>query len=191
VAETYRYSIGLGTTGLGKGGRHDILPVDDFTHLANVEVSMSAETMRWYPTKVDWWLGAILFIPPIASIGVCVSLALGGQPSGALVGLASVALVIGIYVGLIFPMKYGVDDTHLLVRFGLCRQRIPLADVEEVHPTHNPLSSPALSLDRLHVRYGEGIFKSVMISPSDRNGFLDELARRTTLKRKGDRLVRV
>ena len=154
------------------------------------EFSMSAETTQWYPTKVDWWLGLILFIPPIVFDRRVHCVALGDQPSTALVGIASVLFVIGLYVGLVFPMKYGVDDTHLLVRFGLVRQRIPLADVSEVHPTHNPLSSPALSLDRLHIQYGEGIFKSVMISPADRNGFLDDLARKAGLKREGDRLVR-
>ena len=88
-------------------------------------------------------------------------------------------------------MRYGLDDTHLLVRFGLCRQRIVLADISEVHPTSNPLSSPALSLDRLHVQYGEGFFKAVMISPADRNRFLDDLAQKAGLKREGDRLIRV
>jgi hypothetical protein len=82
-------------------------------------------------------------------------------------------------------------EHHLLVRFGICRQRIPLADIAEVHPTHNPLSSPALSLDRLRVQYGQGFFKAVMISPADRNGFLDDLAHKAGLKREGDRLVRV
>jgi hypothetical protein len=100
-------------------------------------------------------------------------------------------LVLGIYFGLVFPMRYGLDDTHLVVRFGVCRQRIPLAAITEVKPTHNPLSSPALSLDRLHVRFGQGVFKAVMISPTDRNRFLDELAQKTGLQREGDRLVRV
>jgi len=87
-------------------------------------------------------------------------------------------------------MRYGIDDEHLHVRFGVCRQRIPLKDISEVHPTRNPLSSPALSLDRLHVQFGEGVFKAVMISPADRDRFLDELADKAKLKCEGDRLVR-
>lgn len=106
-------------------------------------------------------------------------------------GLPGVLLVLGIYFGLVFPMRYGLDDTHLYVRFGLCRPRIPLADISEVYPTRNPLSSPALSLDRLPVQYGQGFFKAVMISPANRNGFLDDLAQKAGLKREGDRLVRV
>jgi hypothetical protein len=152
---------------------------------------MSAEAMRWYRSKVDWWIALLLCAPPVASVAVCVALALGGRASELPWGIASVVFVFGIYFGLLFPMRYGLDGTHLLVRFGLCRQRIPLADVTEVHPTHNPLSSPALSLDRLYVRFGRGFARAVMISPADRDQFLDELAHKAGLTREGDRLVRV
>jgi hypothetical protein len=58
-------------------------------------------------------------------------------------------------------------------------------------PTHDPLSSPALSLDRLRDQYGQSFFKAVMISSADRNHFLDDVAQRAGLQREGDRLVRV
>ena len=54
----------------------------------------------------------------------------------------------------------------------------------------NPTTRAALSLDRLRVQYGKGFFKAVLISPADRNGFLDDLARKAGLKREGDRLLR-
>jgi hypothetical protein len=152
---------------------------------------MPAEPMQWYPSKIDWWLAVILCVPPLAALTTCVVFALASMTTELLVGVALVVLVLGIYFGLVFPMRYGLDDTNLLVRFGLCRQRIPLAEISEVTPTHNPLSSPALSLDRLRVQFGPGIFKAVMISPADRNRFLDELAQKAGLKRDGDRLFRV
>jgi hypothetical protein len=43
-------------------------------------------------------------------------------------------------------------------------------DITAITPTSNPLSSPALSLDRLRIDYGKG--RSVMISPRDKQGFL-------------------
>ena len=152
---------------------------------------MSAERLRWYPSKMDWWLVPVLCVPPVAAVAVCVGFALAGSTPGLLVGVAMALLVFGIYLGLVFPMRYGLGDTHLVVRFGLCRHRIPLAEITEVNPTSNPLSAPALSLDRLRVQFGQGIFKSVIISPADRNLFLDELAQKAGLKREGDRLSRV
>ena len=147
--------------------------------------------MQWYRSKVDWWLVPLLCLPPLASLVVCVALVLAGQTAALPLGIAAVLFVLGIYFGLVFPMRYGLDDTQLVVRFGICRQRIPLADISEVKLTSNPLSAPALSLDRLRVQFGQGVFKAVMISPADRNLFLDELAQKTGLRREGDRLFRV
>src|SRR5205814_682936 len=121
----------------------------------------------------------------------CVAVLAGGKASELPWAVAPVVLVFGFYFGLVVPMRYGADDAYLTVRFGICRQRIPLGDITEVRPTHNPLSSPALSLDRLRVQFGPGFFNAVMISPADRNGFLDDLAQKAGLKREGDRLVRV
>ena len=56
---------------------------------------------------------------------------------------------------------------------------LPLNEIEEITPTHNPLSSPALSLDRLWISYRRaGKKRAVMISPEDKEGFLKAVARR-------------
>jgi membrane protein YdbS with pleckstrin-like domain len=144
----------------------------------------------WYRSKIDWWVAVLLCLGPVISVAVSVALLFGGKSSEWPWALAGILIILVIYFGLVFPMRYGLDDTHLIVRFGLCRQRVPLADISEVSPTRNPLSSPALSLDRLHVQFGRGFTQAVMISPVDRDRFLDELARRAGLRRKGDRLVR-
>ncbi|MBX3323202.1 MAG: PH domain-containing protein [Phycisphaeraceae bacterium] len=151
---------------------------------------VSVEEPRWYPSKIDWWLVPILCVPPGAAVAVCVTTVLAGSITSLLVGVAVVALVAGLYVGLVFPMRYGLDETHLIVRHGLCRQRIALAKIVEVRPTRNPLSSPALSLDRLHVRFGQGVFKAVMISPAERDCFLSDLAEQAGLNRVGNGLSR-
>src|SRR3954467_3047977 len=106
---------------------------------------MPDEDVRWYPSKVDWWIVPILWLSPMAAIVVTVSLAVYGHSYEWMIGAAIAVVVFGIYFGLVFPMRYGVGDTQLVVRFGVCRQRVALADISEVTPTHNPLSSPALS----------------------------------------------
>lgn len=151
---------------------------------------MSTTTTEWYPSKVDWWLVPLLSLAPVASIVACISLVLEGQLAALPWAVGGVLFVLGVYLGLVIPMKYGLDDTTLVVRFGICRQRIALADILEVRPTHNPLSSPALSLDRLRIQFGPGLFKVVLISPADRDRFLDDLAGKAGLTREGDRLVR-
>lgn len=109
------------------------------------------------------------------------------------VGLSLIALL--LLIG--WPMEYdpgasGPDgEPILLVRCGrLVRYRIPLAEIREVRPSAELLSSPAsCSYDRIKVVYG--VYRSLLISPRDRDDFLDELARRANhLERDGDSLVR-
>jgi hypothetical protein len=148
-----------------------------------------SEVSRWYPSKIDGWLAIVLAIAPVMCLVAAVSLlAAGGE--GAIAAFAGGGVIAAVYLGLVFPMRYGISADAIVVRHGVVRQRIPLRDVVEVQPTRNPLSSPALSLDRLAIRFGEGIFKNVMISPADKQGFMDELAARAGLVREGQRLVR-
>lgn len=142
---------------------------------------------RWYPSKVDWWLAVLLTVAPSISVAALVGTVLAGD--GVVIASGGVLLLVAVYFGLVLPMRYGIDDTHIVVRHGVVRQRIKLADITEVSPTRNPLSSPALSLDRIEIKFGDGFFKSAMISPAAKSDFLDELAQRTGLTREGDRLV--
>jgi hypothetical protein len=80
----------------------------------------------------------------------------------------------------------------LLVRSGLLRYKVPLAEISEVLPSAEARSSPAWSLDRLEVVYPTrgGFHRSLLISPRDRDRFLDELAQRANPAPDGSSLVR-
>lgn len=144
--------------------------------------------MSWYPSKVDLWLAVLLLAMPIAVVVAWIMALTSGSSDDLIAAVVASVLVVVILFGLVYPMRYGLDDKHLIVRFGLVRTRIPLADITNVEPTRNPLASPALSLDRLSIVSGPGLTGTVMISPSDREKFLDELASKAGLKRVGNRL---
>ena len=71
----------------------------------------------------------------------------------------------------------------------MARSKVPYDKIEGIRPTRNPISSPALSLDRLHIQAGSSMGPNV--SPADKIGFLEAVAARAPhLERDGDRLVR-
>ncbi len=142
---------------------------------------MNDGPMRWYDSKVDVWLAAILVLPPAAMLTMLVMGMMAGNFQTTAVGLVGAVFITAMYFGLIFPMRYGINDQHLVVRSGLIRRAIRLQDITHVVPTHNPLSSPALSLDRLWIQFGEGLFQSTMISPAERQTFLEQLTRQAGL----------
>lgn len=70
-----------------------------------------------------------------------------------------------------------MGDRELLVRSGPFRWRIAIDGIESIRPSRSPLSSPALSLDRLEITYGGG--RRLLISPEDREGFLEAIVARS------------
>lgn len=151
---------------------------------------------RIYTTKVDWWLGLILMFTVAALMGNALPFFFGppAQTSyGPAIGL--LCLAAAVWVGWIpFNTKYEIGQTELLIRSAGFRWRVPLDAIVEVSPTHNPLSSPACSLDRLNVKYrnAKGRERFVLISPKAKADFLKELAGAAPgLEQEGDRLRQV
>ncbi len=92
-----------------------------------------------------------------------------------------------------YPVSYEITVSNLLVQSGLFRYRIPLSSIERVHPTRNPLSAPAWSLDRLRINYRKkGKITFALISPENKEAFLRELAQKASyLELRGDEVIRV
>ena len=71
---------------------------------------------------------------------------------------------------LMLGTHYTVDRGTIRIVSGPFRWKVPIDEITSVSATRNPLSSPALSLDRLSIRYGKR--RRIMISPADKAGFL-------------------
>ena len=128
---------------------------------------------RVYRSRIDAWVLAVL-IPAMAAAGYVALQSLTSNPFVPWSYSALIAVVgVGLPLWLLLATYYGFDGQDLVVRSGPFRWRIPLDGITGVTPTSEPLSSPALSLDRLKVTYGQG--RSIMVSPRDKEDFLREL----------------
>lgn len=96
--------------------------------------------------------------------------------------VVSEAVVIAAFIagiGVTLPLlalvstRYVVHDHQLVVYSGVFKWRIPIGDIPDITPTHDPTASPALSLDRLRITYGNS--KSVLVSPRDKGCFLRQI----------------
>lgn len=124
--------------------------------------------MQYFPSERAIWFHLVAWVVmPGSALAVMLSGAWFVVP----VMLLSAAFVLWIWA----KTGYTITETDLLVQSGPFRWRIPLATIRSVRPTRNPLSSPALSMDRLEVRYQKGM---VLISPEEQERFLEELRRR-------------
>lgn len=90
-------------------------------------------------------------------------------------GVIIVLLVILFVVHLFATTNYSVEGNILTVKSGFLYNRsIDILTIRKVSETTNPLSAPAISLDRLEIKYGK--FDSVLISPKLKKEFISELA---------------
>lgn len=129
-----------------------------------------------FRSKIDWWL-LLIFVVITANIVMKIyeenyhySLA-SNFPH--LVIYSLVILVIWLPI---FNTYYLVENNTLTIRSLVFRWKININDITRIEPTHNPLSSPALSLDRLKIYYmKDDRVATVMISPKDKEGFLNML----------------
>ena len=127
--------------------------------------------LQKFKSKVDRWIQLMLITAIVADIVVLVMIALRpGEPLATtmtmLLCIASVVLIGSLMLG----TYYTVDKGVLRVVCGPFRWRIAIKDIISVTPSRNPLSSPALSLDRLLIRYGKG--RRILVSPDDKRAFL-------------------
>lgn len=142
-----------------------------------------------FPSKIDIWLVVLLGGSLLLALAGVLTAAASVDDPAVWLGLAMTVAVGAFVVWLFRTTRYELDGRELVVRSGPFRWRIDLAAVESVTPSRNPLSSPALSLDRLQIRYGKGRF--LLVSPAERERFLAALVRaEPALERHGDELRR-
>jgi hypothetical protein len=144
-----------------------------------------------YKSKKDRWLVTTAVIV----LAVCT---LGGlqmviQESGGRLVMGILGLLFVAATLLLFhPIRYELTDQELRIRGGLFRWRIPYDQIDAAAPVRSFLTAPALSIHRLRIDYRYRDRPAfILISPEDREGFLEALAPKATrLIRSDDRLIK-
>ena len=83
-------------------------------------------------------------------------------------------LISSIAIIPILFITYILDEKELLVKLGFFYTlKIAYSSITSVQETKNPLSSLAMSIDRIEIEYGKGEY--VLISPKNKQEFLKVL----------------
>jgi hypothetical protein len=118
--------------------------------------------MKIYKSKVDWWLIAVILIAfgyPIVD----------GILSKEYILSAVFIVLLVLFYFLAKSIQYKIDGENLII----WRTKIPIQSIHKVYRTRMPLSSPALSLDRIGIVYNK--YDEIFISPKEREEFIKEL----------------
>jgi membrane protein YdbS with pleckstrin-like domain len=130
---------------------------------------VNEEERMTYGTKVDSWIGLVLWLVPIGLVFEAIFL------RSRVVAAVAVSVLV-VYWLVIFPTNYELGPDTLKIRSGVIRTAIPYQEIHRVRASNSWLSAPALSLDRLEITYGAA--RKTLASPRDRTAFLRDLSAR-------------
>ncbi|MBC3767097.1 PH domain-containing protein [Neptunicella marina] len=130
--------------------------------------------MYKFSSKKDLWLMVIIYGTAVMSFGAVLKIVSQSADIVSL-GIALFVFIMGVVapMWLIRSTRYLINHSHLLIQSGPFKWTIRLADIYAIKPSKNPVSSPALSLDRLDIYYADN--KHVLISPADKQAFIKAL----------------
>ncbi len=124
-----------------------------------------------FVSKVDGWLIPVFVLVIAGMLWAWVTVLIGDSPTWLqIVMTVTSVLVCALLFSVLKSTYYVVEDGELRIVSGPFRWRIPVSDIVEITPSHNLLSSPALSLDRLKVSCG--IYRFVVVSPAVKDGYI-------------------
>ena len=129
-----------------------------------------------FRSKIDTWLVVLVAVSAVAALLGVLSLAIQGASVAILIAALATLLALALPVWLIAATHYSFEGNELHIQGGPFRWIVPIEQIHSVKPSRSLLSSPALSLDRLRIDYGKG--RWILISPADKERFLDELSAR-------------
>jgi hypothetical protein len=123
--------------------------------------------MTVYKSKI----GYEVLIPIILLLGITFYLHIVNK---VWLGIIINSLISFLITYLITQTKYIITGNILIIKAGfMINKTISIQEIKCITRTNNPLSSPALSLDRIEILYAK--MKRVVISPKDRNLFINQL----------------
>ncbi len=119
-----------------------------------------------FKSKIDWWLGLPLLYPIFLSVSSMIE--------GKWIGYLGISTIILLIVFVSKTTRYIIKENQLIVKsMFIVNEKIEINKIRKIEKTNSILSSPALSLDRIAVRYNK--FDEVYISPKDKQLFVEEL----------------
>lgn len=128
-----------------------------------------------FRSRIDAWLLIVLLTSAAAVLAAALHILNTG--AGWLVALPLVLVGVGLPLWLLASTKYTISKDTLIAQSGPFVWRVKIKDVVEVTETRSAISSPALSLDRVAIKYRSGKFsRSVLVSPKDKSGFIHAIS---------------
>jgi hypothetical protein len=127
-----------------------------------------------FSSAVDWWYYGIIAFTVAVLAGTWISLPNTLDSVSIAVFIASAVFALGLPLWMLFSTYYLISGLQLIIRSGPFKWKVNISTIQSITPTRSPLSSPALSLNRLEIKHGSG--RIVLVSPANHEQFIEALS---------------
>ncbi|MFN3974307.1 MAG: PH domain-containing protein [Dehalococcoidia bacterium] len=136
---------------------------------------------RWFRPRIDWWL---LALPLGAMVGALVLVLLTDRGREQMWGVAVVGGAFVLIASFFAVSGYCLEAERLVVQVGFLQWAIPLERVKRVRRGGWWYFTSSFRVKRLRAAFShknlvletaEGVWREVVVSPADEQGFLDTL----------------
>ncbi|WP_078596403.1 PH domain-containing protein [Evansella clarkii] len=118
----------------------------------------------YFSSKKDLWLAVVVW-------GAIFATNVPAFILGEIAGLA-IALPISLFICWFwFATGYIVEDKEIILKYGPVKNSVAIQEIKKLSKTKNPMSAPALSLDRIEIEYGR-FADFVLVSPEKEREFI-------------------
>jgi len=137
--------------------------------------------VKRYRSRIDFlpvvFNVAVIFMVDTAAMLVSMEAVTRYYPYAVFATFIVIVAVPAALLLLLIPVRYHLAPDQLVLRSGVLRWRIPVADILRARLVRNVWPAPALSMMRIRIEYQHGQKVGVAhLSPPDRRGFLTDLA---------------
>lgn len=120
-----------------------------------------------FKSKVDAWLVVLIVLIGLGTGAI----ALLETDTGSWIAVAVIVVICTAVLSMLYSIRYVVIGTQLQIFYTRkISSSYDLRELKSLRPTHNPLSAPAASLDRLELKFTR--YRDILISPKDKAGFI-------------------
>jgi hypothetical protein len=127
----------------------------------------------FFRSAVDPWFYGLAFGLPVILLKILRSVVLDASSTGIIVSTVGLAIASLAPLWLLISTHYQVDSTFLQIQAGPFYWRVPLEQIRAITASRALVSSPALSVNRLKIDYGQK--RSILVSPKNKVAFIEAL----------------
>ena len=135
-----------------------------------------------YKSKIGLWAHIVCILLSLLPIWLLVDIIC--EITGATDLWVGLVITLPLAIFIVLPgylsTYYMLEENRLFTRCGLFKYAIDYKDIISIHESKNPISSFALSLDRVKINYTNGNRKStyMLVSPKNKQEFMRKLNER-------------